>query len=153
MADELGLRRSNRTSRLPNAYTPSSPPRNRQPHMLHYESNVPRNQRRRIVREYENQVHEARSQQLPAQFAANLQEHANYNENILEMNAPGDDNNLPAPVILPPPLMIEPPIILPQLIVPPAALDKLQLCRAYGIWNANSEDPIIVGTVNNKLKR
>ena len=150
MADELGLRRSNRTSRPPNAYTPSSPPRNRQPDMLHHESNVPRNQRRRLVREHENQVHEARSQQLPAQFAANLQEHANNHENI---HAPGDDNNLPAPVILPPPLMMEPPIILPQLIAPPAVLDKLQLCRAYGIWNSNSEDPIIVAIVNNKLKR
>ena len=43
------------------------------------------------------------------------------------MHIPGDDNNLPAPVILPPPLMMEPPIILPQLIAPPAVLDKLQL--------------------------
>ena len=153
MADELGLRRSNHTSRPPNAYTPSSPPRNRQPDRLDRETNGLRNQRRRIVREHENEVHEARSQQLPAQFAANLQEHPNYNENILEMNAPGDDNNLPAPVILPPPLMMEPPIILPQLIAPPAVLDKLQLCRAYGIWNSNSEDPIIFAIVNNKLKR
>ena len=147
------VRRSNRSTRPPNFYTPSSQPRNFQPDRLHCESNVPRNQRRRIVREHENQVHEARSQQLPAQFAANLQQHANYNENILEMNAPGHENNLPAPVILPPPLMMEPPIILPQLIAPPAVLDKLQLCRAYGIWNSNSEDPIIVAIVNNKLKR
>ena len=124
MADELGLRRSNRTSRPPNAYTPSSPPRNRQPDRLHCETHGPLNQRRRLVREHENQVHEARSQQLPAQLAANLQEHANNHENI---HAPGDDNNLPAPVILPPPLMMEPPIILPQLIAPPAVLDKLQL--------------------------
>ena len=122
MADELGLRKSNRTSRSPNAYTPSSPPRNRQPDRLDRETNGLRNQRRRIVREHENQVHEASSQQLPAQLAANLQKHANNHENI---HVPGDDNNLPAPVILPPPLMMEPPIILPQLIAPPAVLDKL----------------------------
>ena len=125
MADELGLRRSMRTSRPPNAYTPSSPPRNRQPDKLACETHGPRNQRRRIVREHENQVLEASSKQLPTQIASNLQEHANYNENILEMNAPGDDKNLPAPVILPTQLMMEPPIILPQLIAPPAVLDKL----------------------------
>ena len=106
------VRRSNRSTRPPNFYTPSSQPRNFQPDRLHLETNGSRNQRRRIVREHENQVHEARSQQLPAQFAANLQEHANYNENILEMNAPGHENNL----LTPHPLMIEPPIILPQLI-------------------------------------
>ena len=39
MADELGLRKSNRTSRSPNAYTPSSPPRNRQPDRLDWETN------------------------------------------------------------------------------------------------------------------
>jgi len=126
------VRRSNRSTRPPNFYTPSSQPRNFQPDRLNWENNGPRNQRRHIVREHENQVHEARSPQLPAQFAANLQEHANNHENI---HAPGDDNYLPAPVIFPPPLMMEPPITLPQLMAPPAVLDKLQLCRAYGIWN------------------
>jgi hypothetical protein len=112
------VRRSNRSTRPPNFYTPSSQPRNFQPDRLHvWEAHGPQNQRRRLVGEHENEVQEASSQQLPAQFAANLQEHANYNENILEMNAPGHENNLLAPVILPPPLMIEPPIILPQLIV------------------------------------
>ena len=92
MADEV--RRSTRTSRPRVVYTPSSPARNQQPERLHWETHGPLNQRRRLVREHENQVHEARSQQLSAQFAANLQENANYNENI---HAPGHYNNLPAP--------------------------------------------------------